>query len=886
MRFSTLLPLIAGCQLPVACCWATDSCFVEQNTHSNIFFDDTILQNAIIADSLSAEQDTVVKPDAGISEIPISKDTLDAPVKYAARDSIVYDVVGKKVHLYGEASASYKNIQLKSDYIEYDWSNSTLTAEVRKDTAGNPAGYADFSDGANSYKAKKLAYNFKTTKGKVYQVMTQEGEGYIHSEAVKRQPNNEWYGYQGKYTTCNLEEPHFYFRAKRMKVVPDKVIATGPANMVVADVPLPVYLPFAIFPIRKGQRSGILLPEWGEEQSRGFFLRNGGYYFAISDYVDLALRGDIYTSGSWAIKANSVYRKRYHYNGNIRVDFGQNRLGEPESPDFNVKNDFRVNWNHSQETKAALNSRFTANVNFGSSSYDKNFSYDKERVLKNMLASKISYSKSWAGKPFSLSLNLAHDQNLNTGQMNLQLPVIAFGISRIQPFQPKRGIIRHRWYHDIGFSYNFEAQNVISGNDSSFLEKETFRKARYGVRHSVPVSSSLKLFKYFTLAPRFNYTERWYFQTISRKWDPAIIIDGTDTSYGRVVTDTIFGFAAARDFNAGASLTTKLYGQVNFKGKLKAIRHVFTPSLNVSYVPDFGKPHWGYYKTVQVDTSGTTQTYSIFEGVGIYGSPSRGLIGSIGLNLSNVLEMKVFSKKDTVKHEKKIALLESFSISGSYNLAADSLNLSTIGISGRTSFAQSKVSLDFGFTLDPYTVDSSNRRINKFVFEEERHFTRLSSARFSLSTRFQSKQTTQPEVKHEQLVTEEEKRMIEQNRELYYDFTIPWSFTLSYRLGLSKGDIGNPDAFNVSYNSVDFNFDANITPKWKMNLQTGFDFDEMDFVYTAISVIRDLHCWVLRFDWVPYPKEYQRYAMQLNVKSSILQDLKLTRKRDRFDGAF
>lgn len=821
--------------------------------------------------------------DSIISAIPVSKDTIDAEVAYSARDSIIYDIEAKKVHLYGDATAKYKNIELKSDYIQYDWVSGTLTAEMNRDSAGNPIGYADFTDGTGDYRAKKLSYNFKSTKGKVYQVMTQEGEGYIHSEQVKRQPSNEWYGYRGKYTTCNLEHPHFYFRAKKMKVVPDKIIAAGPTNMVIADIPLPVYLPFMLFPIRKGQRSGVLLPEWGEERNRGFFLRNGGYYFAISDYINLALRGDVYTSGSWAIKTSSSYRKRYKFNGNFALDYAQNRLGEPESPSFNVTNDFRVNWSHTQDAKVALNSRFTANVNFASSSYDRNFSYDRERILNNSLASNISYSKSWAGKPFQFSLNMSQDQNLNTGAIVLKLPVLSFGVTRIQPFQFKKNINKDKWYENIGFSYSLDAQNVIAGADSTFLEKETFRNAAYGIRHSVPVSSSFKLFKFFTLAPRFNYIERWYFKSIEKTWNPAIVVDGTDTAYGALVIDTLTGFKAGRDFNMGASLTTKLYGQLNFRGKVKAVRHVFTPSINFNYVPDFGKPRWGYYKTVQTDTSGNTDTYSIFDGVGIYGSPPNGLVGSIGLTLNNVLEMKVFSKKDTVKHEKKIKLLESFSLSGTYNLAADSLNMSFIGIRGRTSFAESRVSLDFGFTLDPYEADSSNRRINKWVFTDRRHFTRLTRADFSLTSRVQSQKGEATEVEHPQFVTEEELQMVEENRALYYDFNIPWSFTFRYNFALTKGVTGDPEKLNISTNSVDFNFDANVTPKWKVNLHTGFDFNEMDLVYTTLSVIRDLHCWVLKFDWVPYPVESQRYAMQLNVKSSILQDLKLTRKKDQFD---
>jgi len=823
-----------------------------------------------------------LRTDSIIVAIPFSKDTIDAQVAYSARDSIVYDVEGKKVYLYGEAKAKYKNIELKSDYIIYDWSTSTLTAMMKEDSAGKSR-YADFTDGSGEYKAKKLSYNFKTKKGKVYQVMTQEGEGYIHSEAVKRQPNNEWYGYNGKYTTCNLEHPHFYFRAKRMKVVPDKVIAAGPTNLVIADVPLPAYVPFALFPIRKGQRSGILLPEYGEERTRGFFLRNGGYYFALSDYIDLALRGDVYTSGSFAVKTNSFYKKRYQFSGNLSLNYGQNRTGEPEGPDFKVSNDFHVFWNHSQDARAALQSRFTAKVDFGTSSYDRLNSQDRERILNNSLNSTMSYAKSWAGTPFSLSLNFSSNQQLNAGIITLQLPVLTFGVSRIQPFQPKKGVFRQRWYHSIGFSYSLDAQNVISGTDSTFLERETFRNARYGIRHTVPVSGSIKLFKYFIIVPRFNYTERWYYQYIRKTW---AIIQTSDTTYNAVVTDTVLGFRAARDFNMGASLTTKLFGQLNFKGKVKAIRHVFTPSLHFNYVPDFSLAHWGYYKKVQTDIAGTISKYSIFEGVGVYGSPPSGLVGSVGLLLNNVLDMKVFSRKDTVHHEKKIRLLESFNISGNYNIAADSLNFSPIAITGRTSFAESKVGVTFDFTLDPYTTDSANRRINKFVFEEERHFTRLTRASFSLTSRFQSKKAETPAVQHEQYVTEEERLMIERNRELYYDFNIPWNFSLIYNIGLTKGIPGNPGKLHISTNSVEFHLDANLTPRWKLVLDTGYDFNDMDFVLTYFRVIRDLHCWELSFDWTPYPLDAQRYAIQLNVKASILQDMKLTRKKDRFESVF
>ncbi len=896
-----LVPLvITGWILPVSLLSATKRIsIVEHSVQATEFPVDSIIKNAIPNDSLSLTTDTLPSGDSTVIKFPVSGDALDADVTYSAKDSIVYDVADKKVHLYGDAEATYKNIKLNADYIQYDWVSGTLTAEVNKDSLGNPIGYAEFSEGDSKYKAKKLSYNFKTTKGKVYQVITQEGEGYVHGEEVKRNEYKEWYGYRGKYTTCNLEHPHFYIKAKKMKVVPDKVIATGPANLVVADVPLPLFIPFGLFPIKRGQRSGILLPEYGEEQTRGFFLRNGGYYFGFSDYIDAALRADIYSNGSFAIKLGSAYKKRYRFNGNISFNYGRNLSGERENPNsFRVVNDFRVTWNHSQDNKSARNSRFNATANFGTTTFDRNTANDRDRILNSNLSSKISYAKSWAGKPVSLSVVLGHDQNLNTGAITLQLPVFNLAVSRIQPFQSKKKVTtRQRWFESIGFSYNFEAQNIVTGVDSTFLEKETFKNARYGIRQTLPISASIKVFKYFTLSPRINYTERWYFQTINKRWDPTIIYDTTgldsggnpliDTINGRVITDTIVGFKGARDFNMGVSLATKLYGQLNFRGKLKAIRHVFTPSISFNYTPDFGTPFWGNYKTVQTDAEGKTETYSIFDIVDrVYGKPSNGMIGSIGFSLNNVLEMKVFSKKDTVKNERKVKLLESFNISGSYNLAADSLNLSPFNITGRTTLVEGKLDFNFRFTLDPYIANIDNRRINTFVWEKEKHFVRLTNANFSLNARFQSKQSTTPAPSPDTYASEEEIQMVQQYRWQYYDFNIPWSFNMSYNVGMSRGEPGDPHKVNLANNSVDLTFDVNVTPKWKVNLRSGFDFIEMKPVITSLDVVRDLHCWVWTFHFTPYPVEYQTYSMQINVKSQILQDLKLTRKKERFDSVF
>ena len=872
---------------------------VKEYQQSDIFAVDSIQKNETFLDSLFELSDTLnnigldatTRTDSGILVINYSEDTLEAKVVYSASDSIVFDIEEKKVLLYGNAKANYQVIDLTSDFIEYNWTNNTLTAELRKDKKGNPIGYAVFTESGKEYKAKRISYNFKTGKGKVFHVMTQEGEGYMHSEAVKKNEYDEWYAYRGKYTTCNLEHPHYYFQAKKMKLVPDKIMATGPANMVVSDVPTPLYIPFGLFPVKQGQRSGLVIGEWGEESQRGFFLRNWGYYFGISDFVDLSITADFYSRGSWALRSASSYKKRYKFGGNIHAEYGRNRSGEPESPTATRSNDFRFVWKHDQDPKARPNTRFNANVSFGSTSYDRNFSQDRDRILNNSLASKITYSKSWAGRPLSFSLNFAHDQNLNTGRINLSLPILAFGVSRIQPFKSKKISTKPKWYENIGFSYRLDAKNVLSGIDSTFLQKETLRNAKYGIQHSIPISSSFRVMKYFTLSPRLNYTERWYFQTINKTWnpDPIYVFTGdsiVDTIFGSIVVDTAQAFKAARDFSFSISLATKLFGQINFKGKkIKAIRHVFTPSLNFTATPDFTKDFWGYYKSVQSNAAGDFQTYSVFDNVqGIYGRPPpNGLVSSVGLNLNNLLEMKVFSKKDTVKNERKIKLLESFNIGGSYNLAADSLNLSVININGRTSLYKNLIKLDFRTVLDPYVANDNNRRINTFIWEQDRRLTRMTSTDFALTANIQSNKATQP---HSSNATQEELDMLRNNRDQYYDFNIPWSFVFRYNFGFTKGQPGNPEALNISNNSVDFTFDANITRNWKFNIRTGYDFDEMDFVFTQMSIIRNLHCWELKFDWAVYPIQNQFYNIQVNVKSSMLQDLKLSKRKNPFDNVF
>lgn len=842
---------------------------------------DSLQQNF---DSTRQKTDTTAQTGGdSIVRFKVSKDALDADVVYKAKDSIIYDIAHRMVYLYGEAYVKYKTTEMNAHIITMDWNTSIITGETELDTAGQPVGDVVFKESNDTYFAKKLAYDFKTKKGKVLQARTKQDQGYIHLEEAKRNEYEEWYGRKGWYTTCDLEHPHFYIEASKMKLVPQKVIVTGPAHLVIHDVPTPLYIPFGIFPVKKGRRSGIVLPQYGEEQNRGFYFRNGGYYFGISDNFDLTLTGDIYTKGSWALRTDTRYVKRYKFNGDVFLQYGRNRLGEPEAPDFQVSNEFKVNWVHHQDPKARPNSTFSANVNFATATFDKTYSYSQEAVTNSLLASKVSYTRTWGNKPFSLGINILHDQNLNTHTVNLTAPQITFGVTRITPFKRSVSTGKPKWYESLGFSYNFETQNVIQGVDSTFFRGSTFKNAKYGVRQTLPISTSFTLFKYFTLSPSFSYTERWYLQSVRKRF----VLD-TSEAGGSIVTDTVFGFKQSQDFNAALSLTTKVFGMFQFKNsKIKAIRHVMTPSVSFQYRPDFSKPFWGNYKTVQSDTQGNTKLYSIFEPVsGIYGDAPIGAQAGLNFSVSNSLEMKVFSKKDTARNEKKIKLLENLTISTFYNFIADSLKLNPISISGYTTLFD-KFRVNFSTSLDPYTYNINNTRINTFVWNDKHRLVTMRNASLSVSTSLQSKKGgVEKNIDNATHSTPEEKQAVLTAPSLYYDFTVPWSFNFTYSLNLARGVVGNPDSLFFSANSIRIEADITITEKWKINVSTGYDFNLKDLVYTQVRVIRDLHCWELSFNWVPYPLNRQSYDMQINVKSSILQDLKLSKKKSQFDSAF
>lgn len=822
----------------------------------------------------------------------VSADSFDADVQYNAADSLIYDIQDEKVHLYGNAVVIYKDLTLEAHYIQLDWANNLVIAESKRDSMDNPIEKAKFKDATSEYQAKTIMYNFKTKKGKVIEARTQEGEGYIHADTIKRNEYEEWYARNGKYTTCDLDHPHFYIKASKLKLVPDRVIVSGPANLVVHDIPTPLFAPFGIFPIQKNRRSGIILPQYSVDPNLGFFFRDGGYYFHFNDYIDMALTGTIYTNGSWGLGNHVNYAKRYKYTGNVNIGFSRRREGDVEAPTFRVANDFRVRWSHNQSDKARPGSRFSASTNFGTGSYDRNTNNpNQQQVLQNTLNSNISYTKTWAGKPFNLGINARHDQNLNNRTITLDLPEISFGVSTTAPFQRKIPASKKAWYETITVGYTANIKNRIEATDTNFLQMETLDNMKSGMKHVIPIGSNFRVFKYFTVNPSFTYNETWYIKNVDKQWDPTTRIVSindsvTDTIYGQIVADTFYKFKPARDFSLRTGVSTKLFGMLQFKNsKLKAIRHVMTPTLSFNYKPDFSKPRWGYYKTVQTNLEGDEQRYSIYEPVqNLFGAPSAGEQMSLGLTITNNLEMKVFSSKDTIKNEKKIRLIDNFTLSTSYNFAADSLHLAPLGMSFNTSLFD-KININFNTVLSPYVFDERNQAVDRFLWQEERRFFSMRTFNFTLGSSLRSRQGsgTTPEVKEGR---EQERDVIMSNYENYYDFNVPWSFNFSYTFGMTRGISGNSDTLRISNNSLTLGADVTITEKWKVDVNAAYDFSLNRLVYANMNVIRDMHCWVLSFGWQPIPLERQLYSIELRVKAQVLQELKLTRKQSVYNSPF
>ena len=784
-----------------------------------------------------------------------NKTFINDDILYDASDSMHFDIVNKKVFLYGDAFIKYENTEIKADFIEIDWTKNQIFAKGRIDSSRKMSGYPHFKEGTKTFKAKEMTYNYKSKKGIIKELVTKEGEAFIHGKKVKKSRSEVMYLKKGEYTTCNAEKPHFSIRANRIKVIPGKKIVSGPAYLTVFNVPTPLFLPFGFFPNSSKESSGILIPSYGESANLGFFLKDGGYYFVLNKQMDLSVKGDIYTKGSWATRSLLRYKKRYKYNGNLNLSYGRMINSEKDLTNYSLKKDFFIKWTHKQDPKANPSLLFSANVNAGSSTYHKNNSYNANDYLSNTFTSSISLNKKWEGTPFNLSTTLNHNQNTNTKIVNLTLPAVTFSMNRIFPFKRKK-VGKTNWYDKIGVSYSMNTKNEISITDSLLFKSDALSKYRIGMKHSIPISTSVKLLKYFTFSPRFNLTERWYLTQIEKSWDGSSI-----------VTDTLHKFTRAHDYSMSASLNTKLYGIAQFKkGKIAAFRHVLTPNISFSYRPDFSKENFGYYKTIQSDTLGNTQTYSVMQN-GIYGSPGSSKSGNINFSLGNLIDMKVRSKKDTTKTLKKVTLLQSMGISSSYNIFVDSLNLSTINLNARTKLL-GLLDVTFSSRYDPYIINSSGKRMNQFEIKNGRlaRFTNANAALgLNISESFFNKKT------------EDEKEQEKKEDDFY---KIPWNLNMNYTIAYNKNNQASSEVTPTQ--SLNFSGNIKITPKWKIGFRSGYDFKEKELTYSSVDVYRDLHCWELLFHWIPIGF-HKSYTLTIRVKASVLKDLKLEKKKDWID---
>ncbi len=839
---------------------------------------------------------------------------LETKVDYSAVDSIPFDIKNQVIHLYGDADLQYGNIHLTAAYINIDFKNNELYATGMPDSTGTITGNPIFEDGEENFESIEIRYNFETKKGRTTSVMTEEAEGFMHGDVVKMMPDKEIHVGSGKFTTCDNPEPHFHIAFRKAKIIPNDKIITSIAFLTIEGVKTPLFVPFGFFPNKRGQASGILMPSYGETNNRGFYLENGGFYWGINDYMDLSLRGDIYSRGSWAARVGSNYRKRYRYSGSINLNYAINILGERDLPGYERNRDFRVQWSHSQDPKARPNSVFRANVNAGSSSFNRFNPTTSNDYLSNTFSSNISYSANWASR-YNLSINMRHSQNTITQKVDMSLPEMAFSVSRFYPLRRKNPEGKLRWYEEITMNYNMNASNQISTTEEDLFTNAMFSNMKNGVQHSIPISHSFRVLKHFNLSNSINYNERWYFQKVEQRWEDDETngeIPPGENIPGQVVRDTVPGFYAVRDFNYSASLNTKIFGMVQLrKGPVKAVRHVITPNLGFSFRPDFADDFWGYYGSYQNPNLDEPTEYSLFEGAR-YGTPSSGRSGSINFSMTNNLEMKVKSKKDTVNGERKVALIDNLTLSTGYDLARDSLNMSDVRISGRTRlFGQ--FDLTYSSSWTPYVIDSTtNRPINTFLWEKEKKFLQMRNSSWNINLNYSLSSDKQPssgsggrggagqrdggmqagglpfgsEEDPDPDATAEQEEAPVQPEDQGLDLTIPWSFRLSYSFNYNAtSNFRTMETDRRYLQNLNFSGDVNLTPNWRIGVSSGYNFEEKKITYTSVDIYRDLHCWELTVNWIPFGFR-QSYNMTLRVKSAVLQDLKLTRRTHHLDRAF
>ena len=814
--------------------------------------------------------------------IRISADALPAAVVAEAADSAVMDMDQNLFYLYGNARVTYDDLKLEAGRVTFNQNNSLVTAAPLTDTlASSPAPRPTFTQGAETFSYDSLQYNFRSRRALVRNARTQYGEGFVFSQQVKRNPDQSIYGYQSLYTTCALDTPHFGIRAQKIKVIPNRVIASGPANIEIEHVPTPVVLPFGLFPISQTQRSGFRLPTYTFENQRGLGLTNGGYYFHLSEYLDLLLQTNIYTKGSYSLSGLSSYVNRYRFSGMMSAAYAFNKTGETYEPGASIQKDFNIQWRHQTDPKARPGVSFNASVNVGTSTFFANNSYETNQILNNQFQSNITFSKNWVGKPYNLTVSARHSQNTQSRQVDVTLPELNFYISQFNPFQRKNSM-GSRWYEKITASYTVNATNQTSFTDTAFgLDILSFNRFRNGVKHSIPVSASYTVARFINLSMSANYNEYWLTQQIYRYYNQDA--QELDTISRR-------GFFTGRDFQASMQLSTRIYGLKTFRrGRLAGIRHVLTPNVGLSYTPDYARAPFNYYYRTLLGPAAAYQYLSAFEGsaVGVPGYNQAGDFASLlNFGLNNNLQIKTRSSKDTVTGTRNITLIDALSFTGSYNLAADSFKWSPLAISFRTNIANI-LNLSGGAIFSPYTIDrSTGRNLPQTTMAAGEGLARFNTANVALSASFRSRQRSGNESRA--TAGNDYQRLMHYGGGYndYVDFNIPWSLNVSYALTVNNrlAVLSGADSLAYSQNLM-FNGDFNLTPRWKIGFSSGYDFEQGRMTFTSIDIYRDLHCWEMRLNTIPFGPR-KSYNFTLNVKASILQDLRLLRRRDFRDAIY
>ncbi len=833
---------------------------------------DSLLKSNGLRDTLITRIDTF--------EVKMSKDTLDAPVEYEAEDSAVVLVKDKKVILYGKAKTTYKDILLTAPEMELDQQTQILTAVNKFDSAGNMIDRAHFTQAETKFQSDTIRYNFKTQKGLTKNTHTMMDGVHMIGDQVKR-IGNTIFSKKGVITTCTYDDPHFGFRYDKIKLINNKVAITGPIHPEFEGVPIPIYLPFGFFPMKSGKRhSGILAPTFTTNEQFGLGLEGLGYYKVLNEYFDVMVRTNIYSYGGWTANIIPTYRKRYKYQGQLSFSIQKTKYNFKGDPDFLINKSYSIMWSHSSDSRARPGTTFSANVNAGSTAFNRYIPNNPMRNFQNQLGSSITYSKTFKGSNLTVAAN--HNQNNQLRLINLNLPDIAYTVNTIYPFQSENFTGTGKWYQKLGVAYSGNVKSQVSFYDTAFNFAHLIDTLQWGGQHNFPITLSLPpiLGGRFIVSPNISYANKWIAQKFRRSWN---------SNLKKIDTTVTKGFYMDHSASFGIGINTALYGTFNFKGASKtAIRHVIRPTLSLNYAPSLSKSHW--YRT-QIDTTGRSFLFSEYEG-SLYGFYGVEDFGGMSFGIDNNLEMRKRSKKDTAAEYKKIRLIDGFGFNGGYNFIADSFNLSNISFYFRSTLFE-KINITASTTLNPYQVDSNGFAVNKYAWKGDKFkLGRFTNGSLSMSTTFQSKprdekkaedrkQKEQQLLNDPQLGADAQSQMdyMRQNPADFVDFNIPWSLNLGLSVNFNERLKPDYSGFDKEFSSsLNFSGSFSLTPKWNFSVNGFYDFDTRNLQTFTMSIAREMHCWQMSINVTPVGP-YRYFNITINPKSGLLQDLKINRTR-------